>query len=97
MPGEPEPVPEPGPGREAAADPGPGAGGDGGAGDGGAGDGAAAAGPLITGEIASRYAGAMLLHAFGDRARAGESPASASEALCRFRYTMTLSIFYVKT
>ena len=92
VPGEPEPVPEPGPGREAAADPGPGAGGDG-----GAGDGAAAAGPLITGEIASRYAGAMLLHAFGDRTRAGESPASASEALCRFHYTMTLSIFYVKT
>src|SRR6266849_3046191 len=75
MSGEPEPVPEPGPGREAAADPGPGAGGNG-----GAGDGAAAAGPLITGEIASRYAGAMLLHAFGDRARAGEILAAAAGA-----------------
>jgi len=78
VPGEPEPVPEPGPGREAAADPGPGAGGNGGAGDGAAGNGAAAAGPLITGEIASRYAGAMLLHAFGDRARAGEILAAAA-------------------
>ena len=79
MSAEPEPVPEPGPGREAAAEPGPAAdAGRGAAGHGGAGDGAAAAGPGITGEVASRYAGAMLLHAFGGRAGAGEILAAAA-------------------
>jgi hypothetical protein len=76
---EPEPVPEPGPGREAAAEPGPASdAGRGAGGHGGAGDGAAAAGPGITGEVASRYAGAMLLHAFGDRAGAGQILAAAA-------------------
>ena len=78
MSAEPEPVPEPGPGRAAAAEPGPATGaGRGAGGHGGVGDGAAAAGPGITGEAASRYAGAMLLHAFGDRAGAGEILAAA--------------------
>ena len=50
-------------------------------GHGGAGDGAAAAGPGITGgRVASRYAGAMLLHAFAGRARAGEILAAAAGA-----------------
>src|SRR6266704_5168951 len=79
MSGEPEPVPEPGPGGEAAAEPGPATdAGRGAGGHGGAGDGAAAAGPGITGEVASRYAGAMLLHAFGDRAGAGQILAAAA-------------------
>ena len=84
---EPEPEPqqgrsggrEPEPGRQAAAEPGPaaGAGQDGAAG-GGAGEGAAVSGPGISGEVASRYAGAMLLHAFGGRAGAGEILAAAA-------------------
>jgi hypothetical protein len=79
MPWEPEPVPGPGPGREAAAEPGPATdAGRGAGGHGGAGDGAAAAEPGITGQVASRYAGAMLLHAFGDRAGAGEILAAAA-------------------
>ena len=51
-----------------------------GAGDGGSGDGAVApAGPLMAGgRAASRYAGAMLLHAFGDRAGAGEILSAAA-------------------
>ena len=79
MSGEPEPMPEPG--RAAAAEPGPAAGaGRGAGGHGPAGDGAAAAGPGITGQVASRYAGAMLLHAFGDRAGAGQILAAAADA-----------------
>ncbi len=79
MPGEPEPAPGPGPGpgRE-AAEPGPGTAA--GRGAGGPGDGAAAAGPGITGQVASRYAGAMLLHAFGGRAGAGQILAAAAGA-----------------
>ena len=81
MSAEPEPMPEPGPGREAAAEPGPATdAGRGAGGHGGAGDGAAAAGPGITGEAASRYAGAMLLHAFAGRAGAGEILAAAGRA-----------------
>ncbi len=65
--------------RPAAAEPGPaaGAGRDGAAG-GGAGEGAAVSGPGICGEVASRYAGAMLLHAFGGRAGAGGILAAAA-------------------
>jgi transposase-like protein len=63
------PVPEAGPGREGAA----------GHGGGGPGDGAAAAGPGVTGQVvASRYAGAMLLHAFAGRAGAGQILAAAA-------------------
>ena len=75
----PQPEAGPEPGREDAPEPGPGAGqGAAGHGGGGSGDGAAAAGPGITGEVASRYAGAMLLHAFGGRAGAGEILAAAA-------------------
>ena len=72
------PPPQPEPGRESAAAAG-GAGQDG-TGDGRSGDGAVApAGPLIAGgQVASRYAGAMLLHAFGERAGAGEILAAAA-------------------
>ena len=70
--------PPPEPGRESVAA----AGGTGqdGAGGGGSGDGAVApAGPLMAGgRAASRYAGAMLLHAFGDRAGAGEILSAAA-------------------
>src|SRR5271165_3757098 len=79
------PVPEAGPGREGAPEPGPGActgrgacPGRGGHGGGGSGDGMAAAGPGIAGQVASRYAGAMLLHAFAGRAGAGEILAAAA-------------------
>ena len=73
-----EPSPQPEPGRESVAAAG-GAGQDG-AGDGESGDGAVAPpGPLMAGgQVASRYAGAMLLHAFGDRAGAGEILAAAA-------------------
>jgi hypothetical protein len=75
----PQPEAGPEPGREDAPEPGPGAGqGAAGHGGGGSGDGAAAAGPGITGRVASRYAGAMLLHAFGGRAGAGEILAAAA-------------------
>ena len=83
QPPRPESGPEEEPGRESAPEPGPGAGagqGAAGHGGGGSGDGAAAAGPGITGEVASRYAGAMLLHAFGDRAGAGQILAAAAGA-----------------
>jgi len=64
--GEPEPGAEPGAEREPVAGPGAGAGAP------PAGGGRAAAGPRITdGVLFSRYAGAMLLHAFGSRADAG--------------------------
>jgi hypothetical protein len=64
--GEPEPGAEPGAEREPGAGPGAGAGAP------PAGGGRAAAGPRITdGVLFSRYAGAMLLHAFGSRADAG--------------------------
>jgi hypothetical protein len=73
------PVPAAGPGREGAPEPGPGGGqGAAGHGGGGAGDGVAAAGPGITGQVASRYAGAMLLHAFAGRAGAGQILAAAA-------------------
>jgi hypothetical protein len=73
------PVPEAGPGREGAPEPGPGASeGAAGHGGGGSGDGVAAAGPGITGQVASRYAGAMLLHAFAGRAGAGQILAAAA-------------------
>ena len=77
----PQPESGPEPGREGAPEPGPGAGqGAAGHGGGGSGDGAAA-GPGITGgQVASRYAGAMLLHAFGGRAGAGEILAAAAGA-----------------
>src|SRR5216684_6733597 len=73
------PEPEEEPGRAGAPEPQPGAGqGAAGHGGGGSGDGAAA-GPGITGgQVASRYAGAMLLHAFGGRAGAGEILAAAA-------------------
>ena len=79
--GEPGPRPAgPQPGALAAPGPAPDAG-RGADGHGGAGDGAAAAGPGITGgRVASRYAGAMLLHAFAGRARAGEILAAAAGA-----------------
>jgi hypothetical protein len=68
------PQPEPGPGPERGRESVAAAVGRDGAGGGGSGDGAVAAtGPLMAGgRVASRYAGAMLLHAFGDRAGAGE-------------------------
>src|SRR5260370_33814833 len=74
------PVPEAGPGREGAAEPGPGAGtGQGGHGGGGSGDGAAGASADSSGRVvASRYAGAMLLHAFAGRAGAGQILAAAA-------------------
>jgi len=78
---QPEPGPEPAPGRENAAASGQAGGaGQDAAGGGGAGqDAAAPAGPGITGgQVASRYAGAMLLHAFGGRAGAGEILAAAA-------------------
>ncbi len=73
------PEPEEEPGRAGTPEPQPGAGqGAAGHGGGGSGDGAAA-GPGITGgQVASRYAGAMLLHAFGGRAGAGEILAAAA-------------------
>ena len=82
LPGMPQPgsgpVPAAGPGREDAPEPGPDAG-HGGAGHGGGGSGEdAAAGPGIAGQVASRYAGAMLLHAFGGRAGAGQILAAAA-------------------
>jgi hypothetical protein len=56
-------------GQEAAVEPWPATdAGQGPGGHGGAGNGTAVAGPLVTGEIASGYAGAMQLHALGDRA-----------------------------
>ena len=74
------PVPAAGPGREGAPEPGPAAdAGHGGAGHGDGGSGEdAAAGPGIAGQVASRYAGAMLLHAFGGRAGAGQILAAAA-------------------
>ncbi len=75
------PVPEAGPGREGAPEPGPGAGTGRGAGGhgGGSGDGAAAASADSSGRVvASRYAGAMLLHAFAGRAGAGQILAAAA-------------------
>jgi hypothetical protein len=81
---QPQPQPQPGSGPEPEAEPGregaPGAGqGAAGHGGGGSGDGAAAAGPgSAGGQVASRYAGAMLLHAFGGRAGAGEILAAAA-------------------
>jgi hypothetical protein len=74
------PVPAAGPGRQGAPEPGPAAdAGNGGAGHGGGGSGEdAAAGPGIAGQVASRYAGAMLLHAFGGRAGAGQILAAAA-------------------
>src|SRR5260370_991700 len=74
------PVPEAGPGREGAPEPGPGAGtGQGGHGGGGSGDGAAGASADSSGRVvASRYAGAMLLHAFAGRAGAGQILAAAA-------------------
>ena len=78
-PGMPQPGSGPVPGREGAPEPGPGAGeGAAGHGGGGSGDGAAAAGPGVTGQVASRYAGAMLLHAFAGRAGAGQILAAAA-------------------
>jgi transposase len=69
---EPEPEPEPRPGPEPEPEPGP---------DAGAGlppAGGLRAWPLPAGEVfRSRYAGAMLLHAFGGRAGAGEILAAA--------------------
>ena len=83
-PGMPQP-PQPGsasgrPGREGAPEPGPAAdAGRGGYGNGGGGSGEdAAAGPGIAGQVVSRYAGAMLLHAFGGRAGAGQILAAAA-------------------
>ena len=62
--------PEPGPAADA---------GRGGYGNGGGGSGEdAAAGPGIAGQVVSRYAGAMLLHAFGGRAGAGQILAAAA-------------------
>ena len=74
------PVPAAGPGREGTPEPGPGAGtGQGGHGGGGSGDGAAAASADSGGRVvASRYAGAMLLHAFAGRAGAGQILAAAA-------------------
>jgi len=76
------PAPAAGPGREGAPEPGPAADagrGAGGHGGGGSGAGAAAAGPGVTGQVvASRYAGAMLLHAFAGRAGAGQILAAAA-------------------
>src|SRR5271169_5728356 len=70
----PEPEPEPGPGPEPEPEPEPGP-------DAGAGlppAGGLRAWPLPAGEVfRSRYAGAMLLHAFGGRAGAGEILAAA--------------------
>jgi hypothetical protein len=86
-PGMPQPPrpgsgPVPGPGREGAPEPGPGAGtgrGAGGHGGGGSGDGAAGASADSSGRVvASRYAGAMLLHAFAGRAGAGQILAGAA-------------------
>jgi hypothetical protein len=73
------PEPEAEPGREGAPEPGPGAGqGAAGDGGGGSGDGAAAGPGIAGGQVASRYAGAMLLHAFGGQAGAGEILAAAA-------------------
>src|SRR6266700_263743 len=69
-PADPGPAPEPQLGMsgepEPVPEPGPGR------------EAAAEPGPGITGEVASRYAGAMLLHAFGDRAGAGQILAAAA-------------------
>ena len=69
-----------GTGEEGAPEPGPAAdAGRGGYGNAGGGSGEdAAAGPGIAGQVVSRYAGAMLLHAFGGRAGAGQILASAA-------------------
>ena len=80
MPQPPQPGSASGPGREGAPEPGPAAdAGRGGYGNGGGGSGEdAAAGPGIAGQVVSRYAGAMLLHAFGGRAGAGQILAAAA-------------------
>ena len=74
----PQPEAGPEPGREGVAA-GPGAGqGAAGHGDGGSGEDAVAGPGIAGGQVASRYAGAMLLHAFGGRAGAGEVLAAAA-------------------
>ena len=80
MPQPPQPGSASGPGREGAPEPGQAAdAGRGGYGNAGGGSGEdAAAGPGIAGQVVSRYAGAMLLHAFGGRAGAGQILASAA-------------------
>ncbi len=75
----PGPEPEAQAQAEAAPGPGPEAGPAGGAGAGAPPGGPGPAWPLVPdGVFASRYAGAMLLHAFGDRAGAGEILAAAA-------------------
>ena len=86
QPGMPQPLrpgaglaPEAEPGREGTPEPGPAAdAGRGAGGHEGGGSGHAVAGPGIAGQVASRYAGAMLLHAFGGRAGAGQILAAAA-------------------